>query len=136
MNKSLMRSAEVTSQSPFQVTYRIQPGAQWGGSPPVPVEARDFSYLWHVMMKAPEIDTTAGYDLITSIKGKNDGKTVVVTFKHPYAQWRTLFQHLLPSQFLNDIPGLSQLYHDLPCAPGEATVRRVDMCLRHRTLLG
>ena len=135
MNKSLMRSAEVTSQSPFQVTYRIQPGAQWGGSPPVPVEARDFSYLWHVMMKAPEIDTTAGYDLITSIKGKNDGKTVVVTFKHPYAQWRTLFQHLLPSQFLNDIPGLSQLDHDMPYSAGVATVRSVDIDRGQITLM-
>ena len=97
LNEALVRSAKVTSEEPFQVTYQIQPGAQWGGSPPVPVEARDFSYLWRVMMNAPEIDTTAGYDLITSVEGKGDGKTVVVTFSRFYAQWRTLFQHLLPS---------------------------------------
>lgn len=127
LNEALVRSAQVTSKDPFQVTYRIQPGAQWGGSPPVPVEARDFSYLWRVMMKAPEIDTTAGYDLITSVDGKGDGKTVVVTFSRPYAQWRTLFQYLLPSQFLNDIPGLSQLDQTVPYSAGAATVRSVDM---------
>ena len=127
LNEALVRSAKVTSEEPFQVTYQIQPGAQWGGSPPVPVEARDFSYLWRVMMNAPEIDTTAGYDLITSVEGKGDGKTVVVTFSRVYAQWRTLFQHLLPSQFLNDIPGLSQLQQTIPFSAGAATVRSVDL---------
>lgn len=127
LNETLMESAEVTSQQPFQVTYRIKPAAQWGGSPPVPVEARDFTYLWKVMVEAPAVSSSTGYDLITSVKSEGDGKTVVVTFQRPYAQWRSLFQNLLPSQFLNDIAGLSQLESSIPYSAGPASVRSVDL---------
>ncbi|HHY07222.1 MAG TPA: hypothetical protein GX530_01560 [Corynebacteriales bacterium] len=127
LNETLMKSAEVTSQKPFQVTYRINPAAQWGGSPPVPVEARDFRYLWKVMMRAPGIAANTGYDLITDIESRAGGKTAVVTFKRPYAQWRGLFQNILPSQFLNDIDGLSQLDSGIPYSAGPATVRSADL---------
>lgn len=127
LNQTLMKSAEVTSQEPFQVTYRINPAAQWGGSPPVPVEARDFIYLWKVMMRAPATATSSGYDLITDIKSQDGGKTVIVSFRRPYGQWRSLFQNILPSQFLNDIDGLSQLDSSIPYSAGPATVRSVDL---------
>lgn len=127
LNQTLMKSADVTSQQPFQVTYRINPAAQWGGSPPVPVEARDFIYLWKAMLRAPGMATSSGYDLITGIKSKDGGKTVIVSFRRPYAQWRSLFQNILPSQFLNDIDGLSQLESSIPYSAGPATVRSVDL---------
>src|SRR6185437_13151339 len=46
--------------------------------------------------------STTGYNQIRSVKGKDGGRTVNVTFSPPYADWRSLFdQQLFPAHVMD-----------------------------------
>ena len=90
---TLLVSADVTSQSPFIVTYKIRPEAAWTDN--APIAADDFWYLWRQMVSQPGVVDPAGYDLITGVQSVDGGKTAVVTFSQPYPAWRELFNDLL-----------------------------------------
>jgi peptide/nickel transport system substrate-binding protein len=101
-----MDSAELTSQRPQTVTYRIRHDATWSDG--TPISAADFTYLWrHANGADKHIDvaTTAGYRDIRSVTGAADGKTVTVVFARPFAEWRSLFFDLLPSHYVSRQPG-------------------------------
>ena len=51
LDTSLLESAEVTSEDPFTVTYKIRPEAQWTDN--APIAADDFWYLWRQMVSRP-----------------------------------------------------------------------------------
>lgn len=95
---ALITSADVTSQSPFTVTYHIQTNAQWSDG--LPVTGDDFTYLWQQMSRQPNVVAPAGYRLIDSVQSRSGGKEVQVTFARPYPAWRQLFTNLLPSHVL------------------------------------
>jgi peptide/nickel transport system substrate-binding protein len=95
MNTDLMVSAEPTSTSPFTVVYKIRPEAIWSDDTPISVE--DFLYNWYTFAgeKGPCPDctpaSTTGYDLIQSITGADNGKTVTVVFSEAFPDWKSLF---------------------------------------------
>ena len=78
MDPTLLVSAEVTSENPFTVTYKIRPEAQWTDN--APIAADDFWYLWRQMVSQPGVVDPAGYDLITGVQSIDGGKQAVVTF--------------------------------------------------------
>ena len=82
MDPTLLESAEVTTQNPFTVTYKIRPEAQWTDN--APIGADDFWYLWRQMVSQPGVVDPAGYDLITGVQSLEGGKKAVVTFSQPY----------------------------------------------------
>nr|WP_206038124.1 ABC transporter family substrate-binding protein [Rhodococcus sp. HNM0569] len=100
---SLLVSAEVTSEAPFTITYRLRTDAQWSDS--APVAAEDFRYLWQEMISKPGVVDPAGYRLIDDVRSSGGGKTVTVVMKSPYPAWRELFSDLLPSHLIKDSPG-------------------------------
>ena len=101
MNKDLLTSAELTSQEPETVTYKINPKAVWSDGTPISVD--DFIYAWQT---ANGKDTgyspasTAGYDQISTVTGSDNGKTVTVVFAKKYSDWKGLFGPLLPAHFM------------------------------------
>ncbi len=99
LDTSLVTSAYLTSVSPQTIVYSIASGARWSDG--VPITAADFSYLWHQQLRyGPELpanDPLAGYQDITSVTGSNAGRTVTVTFAHPYSDWEALFSNLVPA---------------------------------------
>src|SRR6516165_5405363 len=103
MDPTLLVSAEVTSQNPFTVTYKIRPEAQWTDN--APIGADDFWYLWRQMVSQPGVVDPAGYDLITGVQSLEGGKQAVVTFSQPYPAWKELFNNLLPAHIVKDVPG-------------------------------
>ena len=103
LDPAVLISAEVTSQAPFTVTYRLRPEAQWSDG--APVAAEDFHYLWQQMISQPGVVDPAGYALIDNVASAGGGKTVNVTFRAPYPHWQRLFTDLLPSHLLKDSPG-------------------------------
>jgi peptide/nickel transport system substrate-binding protein len=101
LDRELMEGAELTSEQPQTVTYRIRSDAVWSDG--TPISDDDFAYLWrHSNGSDKRIDvwSTTGYEDIERVAGSGDGKTVRVRFARPFADWKTLFSNLLPSHYV------------------------------------
>jgi ABC-type transport system substrate-binding protein len=126
LDTTLLESAEVTSDTPFTVTYKIRPEAQWTDN--APIAADDFWYLWRQMVSQPGVVDPAGYDLITGVQSVEGGKVAVVTFSQPYPAWRQLFNNILPAHIVKDVPGGfgAGLVRALPVTGGQFRVESID----------
>lgn len=126
MDPTLLVSAEVTSEEPFTVTYKIRPEAAWTDN--APIGADDYWYLWRQMVSHPGVVDPAGYDLITGVQSVEGGKTAVVTFAQPYPAWRELFNDILPAHIVKDVPGGfgAGLARALPVTGGQFRVDNID----------
>ncbi|MCU1661492.1 MAG: extracellular solute-binding protein family 5 [Pseudonocardia sp.] len=98
LNPDYVTSADVTSTSPFVVTYKINPKASWDDG--TPVTADDFVFNWKTQdgRDCPACETAGngGYDQIASVVGSDGGKTVTVTFSKPYTDWKGVFNSAAP----------------------------------------
>ena len=126
LDPTLLDSAEVTGQSPFTVTYKIRPEAQWTDN--APIAADDYWYLWRQMVSEPGVVDPAGYDLITGVQSVEGGKTAVVTFSQPYPAWKELFNDILPAHIVKDVPGgfAAGLVRAIPVTGGQFRVESID----------
>src|SRR6478735_5803729 len=126
LDPSLLLSAEVTNQSPFTVTYKIRPEAQWTDN--APIAADDYWYQWRQMVSQPGVVDPAGYDLVTGVQSVDGGKTAVVTFSQPYPAWRELFNDILPAHIVKDVPGGfdAGLVRTMPVTGGQFRVESID----------
>lgn len=104
LNTDMMESAKSTTKSgrsgPQQViTYKVKPNAVWSDGQPIGYD--DFKYQWYFSdpTKCPKCgpSTTAGYDRIASMKSSDNGKTITVTMKKPFADWQSMFSNMLPA---------------------------------------
>ena len=125
-SEALLTSAEVTSQQPFTVTYKIHTNAQWSDG--LPVTGDDFSYLWQQMSRQPNVVAPAGYRLIDSVESSSGGKVVTVKFARAYPAWREMFTWLLPSHVLKGAPAGFQTGMDSgkPVSAGPFSVFSID----------
>lgn len=126
LDTTLLESAEVTSDNPFTVTYKIRPEAQWTDN--APIGSDDYWYLWRQMVSQPGVVDPAGYDLIRGVESVEGGKTAVVTFSQPYPAWRELFNDILPAHIVKDVPGgfAAGLARALPVTGGQFRVESID----------
>ena len=126
LNRQLLVSASVASQSPQTIVYKLNPKAVWSDG--TPITADDFIYNWQAQSGNPayadvggqpyDDASTAGYSQISSVVGSApssgaacdpgstadhdaglcpNGRTVTVTFKPSFADWRSLFANLAPA---------------------------------------
>lgn len=103
---------KITSQNPFTVQYHINPKANWSDGSPI--NADDFIYNWKVNnpndkdygasgalgAKGACQTIAANYNLITSVTGSDNGKTVTVKYSSPYPDWQNMFSSLLPAHIM------------------------------------
>jgi len=97
LNKDLLVSAEVTNQNPQTIVYKLQPNAVWNDG--TAISADDFILGWKQNTGDPadctkcDAASTSGYELIKSVVGSDNGKTVTVTFKDGkiYSDWKALW---------------------------------------------
>lgn len=92
LNTDYFTAAELTSSSPQVVTYTINPKAVWSDGTPITWEdlkaevdacsGRDKRYL---------MASKAGFQRVQSVTEGVDDHQAVVTFDHPYAEWRGMF---------------------------------------------
>lgn len=104
MDQDLLTSAEMVSEDPQVIEYVIDPDASWSDG--TPITAEDFEFMWTMRNGSnPDVDTasTIGYELIESVEGSDEGKTVTVTFNSPYSEWRNLFADLLPAHLITEL---------------------------------
>jgi peptide/nickel transport system substrate-binding protein len=90
---------KLTSQDPMTLVYKIRKEAVWDDG--TPISAKDFIYFWKSNNLADCTACTpaasAGYDVMSAVTGSDDDKTVTVTFKSPYPDWKSLFPILYPA---------------------------------------
>jgi peptide/nickel transport system substrate-binding protein len=108
-DEDLLTSEPTTSLVDGQqvVTYHLDPQARWSDSRPI--DAGDFTFSWKIQRSAdparggcPALLSTVGYDQIADVTGADGGRTVVVTFSRPYADWKSLFnQQLFPAHLMD-----------------------------------
>ena len=95
MDPDLLKSVQPNDPAaPTEVTYTLNPAAQWSDGTPVTIS--DFRYLSEEIGSNPAASEAASYGLIKSIEPSRSG-AIVVKFSEPFAGWQTLFRHLLPS---------------------------------------
>ena len=80
--------AELETEPKQKVTYKLSDKAVWSDG--TPITSKDFKYLWDQIVNGEDIYDTSGYANIESVDD-SDPKTVVVTFKEVYADWKSLF---------------------------------------------
>jgi peptide/nickel transport system substrate-binding protein len=88
-----------TSTSPQTVVMKLRPEAVWNDG--TPITYKDFEFYWRTSntrdCKTCTPAVTSGYDLITSITGSDNDKTVTLTFSDAFPDWRSLFTNLYPA---------------------------------------
>jgi peptide/nickel transport system substrate-binding protein len=75
-------------ESPFTVTWHLNPNAKWSDG--TPITSADVAFTEQAYLKSKGSLSTAGYDQITSIDS-TDTHTAVINFKKVYADWADLF---------------------------------------------
>ncbi|MHC3424968.1 ABC transporter family substrate-binding protein [Streptomyces sp. DT18] len=91
-------SAKVTSKSPLEITYRLNPKARWSDGKPL--SYRDFAALAKALDGSDSrylVADTSGYDQIAEVSRGGSDQEAVVRFRAPYADWQRLFRVLLPA---------------------------------------
>ncbi|MEH0575971.1 ABC transporter family substrate-binding protein [Streptomyces sp. B21-108] len=124
-----LESAKVVDTEPKQVVlYRLNQQAVWSDGREI--GAADFAAQWRALSGKDSAYWTArnaGYDRIEKIeRGANDLE-VRVTFKRPYADWRSLFSPLYPK----DVMGTPDSFNDgargkLKVTAGPFLVNKID----------
>ncbi len=103
-SRDYLASEPVLTVEPRQVvTYRIHPRAIWYDGTPITWE--DFHWQWRASNgtnKAYRISSSNGYSDIESVTRGQDDREVVVTFKHRYADWQSIFDPFYPASTNRD----------------------------------
>lgn len=102
-NNDLLDSATQTSTSPQTIVYKIKQAAVWSDGSPI--DASDFTWAWKTengnAADCPPDQcaaaSTSGYTQIDNVVGSDNNKTVTVTFKTPFSDWKSLFGILYPA---------------------------------------
>jgi peptide/nickel transport system substrate-binding protein len=99
LNGDLLASAEQTSTSPQTIVYKIKPEAVWDDN--TPITADDFIYAWQTRngkdCKDCSPASTSGYEIMKSVTGSDNGKTVTVVYDSPFLDWKSVFDNLQPA---------------------------------------
>ena len=132
MNGQLLQSAAVTSDSPQTVVYTLNPKAVWSDGTPITADDFIYNWqaqsgnpsYTDVGGKPYDAASTAGYSQIQSVVGSDpsggatcsagsaadrnaglcpNGRTVTVTFKPSYADWRSLFVNIVPAHVARSV---------------------------------
>ena len=134
VNTDLLESVEATSTSPLTIQYVINPKAVWSDG--VPVTADDFIYAWEsqrgdgtdVDGQPDQVASTLGYRDVASVTGSNGGRTVTVVFARPFADWRVMFDHMVPAHIARKVgwnTGFAAFDPAVDLSAGPLTVRSV-----------
>jgi glutathione transport system substrate-binding protein len=132
LNSQLLESASVTGDSPQTVVYKINPKAVWSDGTPITADDFIYNWqaqsgnpaYTDVGGKPYDDATTAGYNQIESVVGSApsggaacapgstadrnvgmcpNGRTVTVTFKPSFADWRSIYTNVVPAHIARTV---------------------------------
>ena len=100
-------SAEVVSVNPQVVEYKINTKATWSDGHAL--SAGDFVYTYEAQRRGAEgalpsywglLDHQGTYNSVSAVQANQAGNQVTVRFSKPDANWRMLFNPILPSRYM------------------------------------
>lgn len=98
LNPAYLEGAEVTGRDPRQtVVYTLSRKARWSDGRPIGLA--DFQAQWKALNgknSAFWAARNAGYERIKSVEKGPEPRQVKITFRKPYAEWKSLFAPLYP----------------------------------------
>jgi peptide/nickel transport system substrate-binding protein len=132
LNRQLLVGASVTSQSPQTVVYTLDPKAVWSDGTPITADDFIYNWqaqsgnpaYTDVGGQPYDAASTSGYSQIASVVGSvpsggaacdpgsatnrnaglcPNGRTVTVTFKPSFADWRSLFGNIAPAHIARTV---------------------------------
>ena len=93
-----LASSVTATKSNLTITIRPDAYWYWGSKAKTPVTNQDVLYTWQQFMNPNnDVASRTGYDQITGYKLKGT-KTIVFTWKKPFADYRDLFGLIYPSK--------------------------------------
>ncbi|MFN2496584.1 MAG: ABC transporter substrate-binding protein [Pseudonocardiaceae bacterium] len=120
LNSDVMLSAELTSQDPQVVTYRIKPGVTWSDGEAW--DCDDFYLAWlarsgNAVVSGPDGNKITYFNAATTggqqwANGEcRDGLTFVETYESPYVEWRRNYVQnaILPAHVLERVTGIPDI---------------------------
>ena len=105
--EKLVSDVEYTTEPPFTLTYSIRPEARWSDG--VPITAADFDFTYQAHKTLDRKGTLSPFQrlMVDNVRRVTtvDRKTVKVVLRSRLADWRGLFQNVLPRHALagNDL---------------------------------
>jgi peptide/nickel transport system substrate-binding protein len=132
LNNQLLESATVTSTSPQTVVYKLNPKAVWSDGTPITADdfiynwqAQSANPAYTDVGNQPyDVASSAGYNQISSVVGSApsggaacaagstadrnvglcpNGRTITVTFKPSFSDWRSLFGNIVPAHIARTV---------------------------------
>jgi len=132
LNNQLLESAAVTSTSPQTVVYKLNPKAVWSDGTPITADdfiynwqAQSANPAYTDVGNQPyDVASSAGYNQISSVVGSApsggaacaagstadrnvglcpNGRTITVTFKPSFSDWRSLFGNIVPAHIARTV---------------------------------
>ena len=132
MNNQLLESATQTSDSPQTIVYTLNPKAVWSDGTPITADDFIYNWqaqsgntaYTDVGGKPYDDASTSGYNQIQSVVGSNpsggaacapgstadrnvglcpNGRTITVTFKPSFTDWRAIFTDIVPAHIARTV---------------------------------
>jgi peptide/nickel transport system substrate-binding protein len=132
LNKQLLESASETTSSPQTIVYKLNPKAVWSDGTPITADDFIYNWqaqsgnaaYTDVGGKPYDSASTTGYNQIQSVVGSDpsggaacqpgtsadrnvglcpNGRTITVTFKPAFTDWRSLFTNIVPAHIARTV---------------------------------
>ncbi|NUR27500.1 MAG: ABC transporter family substrate-binding protein, partial [Catenulispora sp.] len=133
-NPDYLVSAESATTGGKQVvTYKLNPKAKWSDG--TAISYKDFVATWKAQVGAAQgfdIASSVGYDQMESVEKGADDQTVVVTYKTPFADWKSMFDQfngagLFPASKVSTPDGWNKAYMNaIPVTAGPFKLDKLD----------
>src|ERR1051326_5519687 len=133
-NKDYLLSADLSTTTGKQViTYKLNPKAKWSDG--TPISYKDFVATWKAEVGAAagfDVASSVGYDQMESVERGADDQTVVVTYKTPFSDWKSMFDSfngagLYPASKISTADGWNKAYlNAIPVTAGAFKLDKLD----------
>jgi peptide/nickel transport system substrate-binding protein len=129
----LVSADETTVAGKQTVTYKLNPKAKWSDG--TPITYKDFVATWKGEEGSAagfDVASSTGYDQIASVQRGADDFTVVVTYKTPFSDWKSMFDQfdgagLYPASKISTADGWNKAYlNAIPVTAGPFKLEGMD----------